>query len=440
MENGVYASLDIGTTSIKVIVAEVLNGQMNVIGVGSEKSKGLNRGMVVDIDETVTAIQKAVQQAEDKSGLAISQLIVGVPASGLEIDSCHGVVAVKEDNQEITDEDVEQVVAQSLERAVPPERELLSVMVEEFVVDGFDGIKDPRGMVGARLELYGTLLSSPKTILHNIRKVVEKAGFMIQDFILQPQAMAQLALKDDEREFGVVQVDMGGGQTTVSAIHDHQVKFAHFEQEGGEYVTKDISIVLNTSLQNAEKLKRDIGYAYADKVNDERAILVDVVGQKEPVSVKEEYIAEIIEARIAQIFEKVKVELNRIGALELPGGIRLTGGAAAIPGIQELAEDIFNVQVELYIPDFMGVRYPSFTNAIGLAYYEAELNGIQRLINQATLHTRGFTQQSKAPVKESAVVNPTQDSPVEGDKQEEGPRVTETIGEKIKGFISTFFD
>jgi cell division protein FtsA len=441
MENGVYTSLDIGTTSIKVIVAEVLNGQMNVIGVGSEKSKGLNRGMIVDIDETVTAIQQAVRQAEEKSGLAISQLIVGVPASGLDIEPCHGVVAVKNENQEITDEDVRQVAAQSLERAVPPEKEIVSVMVEEFVVDGFDGIKDPRGMVGVRLELYGTLLSTPKTILHNIRTCVEKAGFDIQDLVLQPQAIAQLALNEDERSFGTVQIDMGGGQTTVSAIHDDQVKFAHIEQEGGEYVSKDISIVLNTSIQNAEKLKRDVGYSFAEHVNEERTIQVDVVGQKEPISVKEEYIAEIIEARNAQIFEKIKAQLNQIRALELPGGIKLTGGAAAIPGIQELAEDIFEVQVELYIPDFMGVRYPSFTNAIGLAYYEAELNGVQRSINYAMLHTKGIGQQiTKASEPKATKANVPNESGKKVERPKEDTNPTESVGEKVKRFFSTFFD
>lgn len=437
MENGIYASLDIGTTSIKVIIAEVSNGQMNVIGVGSEKSQGLNRGLIVNIDETVEAVQQAVRQAEEKTELAVSELIVGVPASGVEIKPCHGVATIKEDRQEITGRDVEEVVEQSLKRAISSEEELLSVMVEEFIVDGFDGIKDPRGMVGSTLELYATMLSSPKTILHNIRKVVEKAGYQIQDFILQPQAMAQLILKEDEREFGVVQIDMGGGQTTVSAIHDHQVKFAHFEQEGGEYVTKDISIVLNTSINNAEKLKRDVGFAYADKANNERSIQVDVVGQREPLSIEEEYIAEIIEARIAQIFDKIKVELNRIGALELPGGIRLTGGASAIPGVQQLAEDLFNVQVELYIPDFMGVRYPSFTNAISLAYYEANLNDVQRLINQATLNRRGISTEK---TNTSAVSQKTVEPVNEIAPKESNEEQTESIGDKIKKFFSTFFD
>lgn len=440
MKNGVYTSLDIGTTSIKVIVAEVLNGQMNVIGVGSEKSKGLNKGMIVDIDETVHAIKQAVQQAEEKSGMSIQHLIVGVPANGLEVEPCHGVIAVKDDSQEISDTDVEKIIGQVLAKTVPPERELLSVMLEEFVVDGFDGIKDPRGMVGVRLEIYGTLLSTPKTILHNIRKCVESAGYSIQDWVLQPQAMSQLALSQDEREFGIVQLDIGGGQTTVSAIHEEQVKFVHVEQEGGQYVTKDISIVLNTSMQNAEKLKRDVGYAVADKVNEEQSIQVNVVGQKDPITVKEMYIAEIIEARLAQIFEKIKIELDRIGALQLPGGIKLTGGSAAIPGIQDLAEKIFNVQVDLYIPNFMGVRYPSFTNAIALVYHESKLNDIQALINQATLKMRGIEAQN-APQNTADSSQISQKSQAdEHSSQSKNVKSSKTIGEKLKGFFSTFFD
>lgn len=439
MENGVYASLDIGTTSIKVIVAEVLNNQMNVIGVGSERSKGLNKGMIVDIEETSNAIAVAVQQAEEKSGIDIEELIVGIPAQGVQITPCNGYVQIEQSHQEINDLDVEKVIRETCLKAIPSDKEVISVMIEEFLVDGFDEIKDPRGMVGERLEVYGTVLSVPKSIVHNIKKGVQQAGYRIKDLVVQPQAMAQLVLSEDESQFGAVQIDIGGGQTTASAIHDHQLKFVHVEQQGGDFVTKDISLVLNTSLQNAENLKREVGYAFSEHVAEDQFVHVDVVGQDEPVKVKESYISEIIEARIEQIFEILKKELDQIDALSLPGKVKLTGGAAAIPGIKELAEDIFEVQVDVYIPDFMGVRYPSFTNAISLVYYEGQLDGIQKLINQISLSEHEFSSDEAVHnyAKSINTQNSNQDDSSEDlTENTKGP----SFIEKIKNFFSTFFE
>ncbi|WP_080146177.1 cell division protein FtsA [Marinilactibacillus piezotolerans] len=440
MENGIYTSLDIGTTSIKVIVAEVLNNQMNVIGVGSEKSKGINKGMIVDIDETSNAIAHAVKQAEEKSGLEIQDLVVGIPANGVEIIPFNGYIQIDDSSQEISDQDVEQLIRETCLTKVPSDKEMISIMVEEFLVDGFDEIKDPRGMVGERLELYGTMLAIPKSIVHNIKKCVQKSGHGIQDLILQPQAMAQLVLSEDERQFGTVQIDIGGGQTTASAIHDHQLKYVYVEQQGGEFITKDISLVLNTSLQNAESLKREVGYAFSSQASADQTVLVDVVGEKEPVRVKESYIAEIIEARVEQIFETLKAELNRIGALSLPGKVKLTGGAAAIPGIRELAEDIFEVEVAVYIPDYMGVRYPSFTNAISLVYYEGKLEGIQKLINQVSLSNHGLISAGQIQQPQSKSEYTQSSSHNETNAHSSNSSEKQPFTEKIKNFFSTFFD
>lgn len=442
MENGVYTSLDIGTTSIKIVVTEVIDGQLNIIGVGSEESKGLKRGMIVNIDETVHAIKNAVEQAEEKAGISINSLIVGVSANDVSIEPCHGVISMQEDNQEIGDSEVYQVVEQAVANIIPPERDLLSVMLEEFIVDGFDEIKDPRGMVGKRVEMYGTVLSVPKTILHNIKKCVESSGYAIQSLVLQPQAMAQLALTEDERNFGIVQIDMGGGQTTVSAIHDEQVKFASVNQEGGSFVSKDISIVLNTSKNNADRLKREVGAVGGD---EGRSVPVDIVGQSEPVSVEESYIGEIIEARLSQIFEQIKEQLDEIQALGLPGGIVITGGNSSIPGVQRLAEEIFEVRVQNYIPDMMGVRSPAFTVAIGLVKYESNLNDIQRLINQSILNEMGIQsvepqsiRQERPSPSPSPSYNNHMDTSEEFYEEESEPRPS--FGDRIKDFFNNFFE
>ena len=443
MEKKVFTSLDIGTTSIKVVVSELDNNKLKVIGVGNAESKGLKRGMIVDIDATVQAIQKAVSKASEKTGVMINNLIVGVPSNGVSIEPCHGVITVSDRSSEITTEDVNNVVNQSIANIVPPERDLLSVTLEEFIVDGFDEIDDPRSMVGQRLEMYGTAISVPKTILHNIKRCVEKAGFNIAGLVLQPEALAKVALTQDERNFGTVLIDIGGGQTTVSAIHDDQVKFVSVVQEGGNFITKDISIVLNTSIQNAEQLKREVGAIQGDS---KASIEVDVVGQDTPASIKESYIGEIIEARIAQFFVKIKADIDPINALQLPGGVVISGGTASIPGVTELAEEIFDVRTEKYIPDYMGIRTPAYSVAIGLALYEAQTSDIQREINKSILRQAGIhpveveNQHQELQETQQVTNYQTDDNDYEYNDHTQESTSANQIGDKIKSFFTNFFE
>ena len=442
MKSGIYASLDIGTTSIKVIVTEVFNGQINVIGVGNERSKGLSRGMIIDIDQTAASIQRAVQQAEDKADIKINELIVGIPANDLNMNSCYGSISINQNQQEITNEDVKSVIEKAIEGSLNQGREVLSLRQDEFIVDGFDEIKDPRGMIGNRIEFRGTITSVPRSILHNIRKAVQKAGYGIQNIVLQPYALSQVALSEDERNFGALLVDMGGGQTSVAVIHENQIKHAHVIPEGGEFVTKDISIVLNTSIKNAEKLKRDVGHAFYDNANPERTVSVEVVGQKDLAKFKESYIAEIIEARLEQIFEQLKFSIANVGADQMPVGMIISGGTASLPGIHRLAEDVFNVPVSVYIPDYMSVRYPAFSNAIGLVIAETNLSEIDQLINDTVLVNTLSDRSSSSPVQsiirdERQVEEPVEQThqPVPANDEDKEP-----MSNKLKNFFSGFFD
>ena len=375
----IFVSLDIGTTSIKVVVAEAINGRVNIIGVGNEKSRGLSRGVIVDIDETVYSIQQAVAQAERKAGVKINEVVVGVPSNQLAIEECHGMIAVSGENREITYRDVENVIAAAKVRSIPPEREIISIIPEEFIVDGFNGIRDPRGMIGVRLELYARLITGPKTIIHNIRRCVQKAGLYISEFVLQPQAISQVAINRDEREFGTVIIDMGGGQTSASILYDNQLKYSFVDQEGGDFVTKDISVILNTSLDSAERIKREYGYSIASQTSEDEYFPVETVGKKEPVRVDEHYLAEIIEARLAQIFETIREDLARVDALDLPGGFVLTGGGSALPGVIELAKRYFGGKVRMYVPEEMGMRNPVYTTGLGLVEYVSSLDDIHRI-------------------------------------------------------------
>lgn len=448
MDNsGIYVGLDIGTTSIKVIVAERVKGQMNVIGVGSARSNGLSRGVIVDIDKAAETIRSAVRQAEEKASIEIKKVIAGVPANLVKIERCRGMIAVADESKEINNEDVQNVAAAALVQSLPPEREVLDVIPDEFVVDGFDGIKDPRGMVGVRLEMHGTLFTGPKTIIHNTRKALEKAGLQIEQIVIAPLALSSLVLNDGEQDFGSIIIDMGGGQTTAAVIHDHQLKYTYVDQEGGQYITKDISVVLNTSIENAEKLKRDYGYADAQQASDDELFPVDVVGQSTPEQISEQYLAEIIEARLDQIFDKVKQHLDEIRALELPGGIVLTGGVAALPGITDLAAQRFGTRVRVFTPNQMGLRHPSFDEALAVIKYQAALSEVTLLVKSALT---GDTRASVALEFADATPTPSQvaPQPKQTTKKQSAPQASQEQAdperkgtvERVKGFFNHFFD
>lgn len=428
----IYVGLDIGTTSIKVIVAEYIQGQMNIIGVGSQRSAGLSRGVIVDIDKAVMAIRQAVSQAEEKASIKIDSVVVGVPANMLQIESVSGMIAVGDASKEITDEDVKAVAAAALVRNLPPERESLSLTPTEFIVDGFDDIKDPRGMIGVRLEMRGILFTVPKTVLHNTKKALSKAGLSIRTVVINLLATAQVALSDGEQDFGTVLIDIGGGQSTAAVIHDHKLKFTSVDQEGGEFVTKDISVVLNSGFKDAEKLKRDYGNADSLATHEDNTFPVTVVGKTEPVMISEKYLSEIIEARLGQIFKRLNAALQQANALDLPGGIVITGGTTAIPGITELAQDIFNHQVRVFIPGEMGLRHPAFTQALGLIQYAAHLTDIDQLV--ASVLPNGEAPMPVSDQKPAAKPTPTA-KPADAE-----PDTTEKKPNALRRFFGNFFE
>ena len=436
-KTGMYVGLDIGTTSVKVVVAEYVDSQMNIIGVGNAKTEGINRGIIVDIDKTVQAIQRAVRQAEEKAGIQIRSVSVGVPANLLEVENCQGMIAVNSESKEITDDDVRNVASAALVRSTPPERQIIAILPQEFTVDGFEGIKDPRGMIGVRLEMFGVVYTGPKTILHNIRKCVEKSGLIVNELVITPLALTESILSDGEKDFGTIVIDIGGGQTTTSVMHDKQLKFTHVNQEGGEFVTKDISTVLNTSFNNAEALKINYGDAYPERTSASEEFPVDVIGKSEPVKIDERYLAEIIEARMEQIFNKSKDVLNEIDAFELPGGIILTGGAASLPGVVDLAQEVFETNVKLYVPNHMGLRNPVFTNVISIVDYSANLSEVYQLAKSAITGER-TTQQPVAVQQEISYEQ--YEAPEETYEEPEEEKKGESITNRVKDFFSNIFE
>ena len=380
--NGFFTGLDIGTSSIKVLVAELVNGEVNVIGVSNAKSKGVKDGIIVDIEAAATAIKSAISQAEEKAGISIKSVNVGLPANLLQVEPTQGMIPVTSDTKEITDQDVENVVKSALTKSMTPDREVITFIPEEFVVDGFQGIRDPRGMMGVRLEMRGILYTGPRTILHNLRKTVERVGVQVDNVIISPLAMVNTVLNEGEREFGATVIDMGGGQTTVATIRNQELQYTNVNQEGGDYVTKDISKVLRTSKKIAEGLKLNYGEAYPPLASKE-TFQVEVIGEVEPVEVTEEYLAEIISARLKHIFEQIKQDLERRHLLDLPGGIVLIGGNALLPGVVELAQEVFGVRVKLFVPNQVGIRNPAFAHVISLSEFAGSLTEVNILAQRA---------------------------------------------------------
>ena len=380
--NGFFTGLDIGTSSIKVLVAELVNGEVNVIGGSNAKSKGVKDGIIVDIEVAATAIKSAISQAEEKAGISIKSVNVGLPANLLQVEPTQGMIPVTSDTKEITDQDVENVVKSALTKSMTPDREVITFIPEEFVVDGFQGIRDPRGMMGVRLEMRGLLYTGPRTILHNLRKTVERVGVQIDNVIISPLAMVHSVLNEGEREFGATVIDMGGGQTTVATIRNQELQYTNVNQEGGDYVTKDISKVLRTSKKIAEGLKLNYGEAYPPLASKE-TFQVEVIGEVEPVEVTEEYLAEIISARLKHIFEQIKQDLERRHLLDLPGGIVLIGGNALLPGVVELAQEVFGVRVKLFVPNQVGIRNPAFAHVISLSEFAGNLTEVNVLAQRA---------------------------------------------------------
>ncbi|MBO1005518.1 cell division protein FtsA [Pseudogracilibacillus auburnensis] len=379
MSNGeVLVSLDIGTSEIKVIIGEVLKDSLNIIGVGTAKSQGMRKGAIVDIDETVHSIKNAIEQAEHMVDMSIDRVIVAVNGNHVQLHSCHGVVAVQSEDREIGDEDVARVLDGAQVMSIPPEREIIDVIPKQFIVDGLDEITDPRGMIGVRLEMEGTIITCSKTVLHNILKCVERANLNITDICLQPIAAGSVALSRDERNLGVALIDIGGGCTTISIYENDHLLATSVIPLGGDNITKDISIGLRTTTEEAEDIKLNYGHAYFESALEDETFEATIIGSNHKEIYNQLQISDMIEARLEEIFELTEKEINRLGFHDLRGGYVLTGGTMKMQGVLELAQDVFKSNARIAIPDYIGVREPQYTVGVGtiqFAYRNAKIQG-----------------------------------------------------------------
>ncbi|EFI84460.1 Cell division protein FtsA [Listeria grayi] len=423
-DNEIYVSLDIGTSSVKVIIAEMANERLNIIGVGESPSQGIKKGIIIDIDKTVDSIKKAISQAERMVGVEISQVIVGIVSNQVHLEPCHGIVAISSENNEITDDDVWNVMDAAQVVSLAPDREIISTIPDQFIVDGFSGITDPRRMIGVRLEMEGTLVTGSKTILHNTLRCVERAGLEVTDIVLQPLAEASISLSEDDKEFGTALINVGAGTTTISVFEQGKLTYTNVLSVGGENISKDLSLGLNTSTANAEQVKVEHGYAFYDDASADEVVGVDVIGSNQKQHFTQLEVADIIEARMEEIFQLVINDLASVGKSNLPGGYVITGGGVAVPGSIDLAGKVFASHVRLASPDYIGVREPRFTTAVGL---------IQSAYEQALVEGRDVSSKPQELTEtEQANTSAPKPKPKKSDN--------EKVSTKVKNFFGAFFE
>jgi cell division protein FtsA len=367
--------LDIGTTKICAVVAERTEEGVDVVGIGTHPSRGLRKGVVVDIDATVESIKHAVEEAELMSDCEISSVYAGIAGGHIRGFNSHGIVAVKD--HEVSEGDVRRVIDAAKAVAIPMDREVIHVIPQEFVIDEQDGIREPLGMSGVRLEAKIHIVTAAVTSAQNIVKCANKAGLNVIDIVLEPLASAEAVLAGDERELGVCLIDIGGGTTDLAVFCDGSIAHTSVLALGGNHITNDIAVGLRTPFEEAERTKKKFGVASARLLGSDDILSVSSVGGRRPREVSRKLLCEIIEPRVEEILSLARQELMRAGMEDrIPSGIVLSGGCAALAGIADLAEEIFESPVRVGQPARVGglqdvVRDPMYATGVGLALYGA---------------------------------------------------------------------
>ncbi|MEK7286490.1 MAG: cell division protein FtsA [Nitrospirota bacterium] len=366
--------LDIGTTKICVIVGEVVGDKrIDIIGIGTHPSKGLKKGMVINIDSTVESVKRAVEEAENMAGVEINSVYTGIAGGHIQGLNGKGVIAVKEG--EISRSDIERVLDAAKVVSIPSDREILHVIPQEFIVDGQDGIRDPLGMSGTRLEACVHIITGAVTSAQNIVKCVQRAGLETMEVVLQPLASSEAVLSAEERDLGVLVVDIGGGTTDMAIFVEGAVRHTAVLPIGGNHLTNDIAIGLRTPIQEAEKLKIRHGCALTELVKENETVEVSGVGGRPARIMSRQLLSEIIEPRAEEIFTLVAAEIEKAGFEDkVPSGVVLTGGSSLTPGMAELCEQVLNLPTRIGAPSDMGglidiVRSPIYSTGVGLLLY-----------------------------------------------------------------------
>jgi cell division protein FtsA len=372
-KENVVVGLDIGTTKTCMIVGEIKELGLDIIGIGSHPSEGLRKGVVVNIENTVESIRRAVEDAERISGCEIRSVYVGIAGGHIRGQNSLGIVAVK--GREVDADDVERSIDAAKAIAIPLDRQILHTLPQYFIVDEQDGIRDPVGMSGVRLEAKVHIVTGAVTSIQNVVKSVNRVGLDINEIVLEQIASSEAVLSSDEKDLGVALIDIGGGTTDIAIFSEGSIKHTAVLPVGGNYVTSDIATGLRTPMAEAEKIKIRYGCAYMPMIPKDELIEVPSVGGREPREVSRQILGRIIEPRMEEILAMAYKEITKSGCEDiLAAGIVLTGGASILEGIPELAEQIFNMPVRRGCPIKIGgltdvVNSPLYATGVGLVVY-----------------------------------------------------------------------
>ena len=367
----IIVGLDIGTSKVVVAVAEVLpDGRFQVIGLGQSASEGLRRGVVVNIESTVQSIRRAVEEAELMASCRISEVYTGIAGSHIKSFNSSGMVAIKD--KEVTPSDVERVIETAKAMPIPADQEILHILTQEFVIDGQDGIREPIGMSGMRLEVKTHIVTGAVSAAQNIVKCVRRCGLEVNDLVLQPLASSFAVLSEDEKDLGVCLIDIGGGTTDLAVWTQGAIRHTSVIPIAGDQITNDIAMALRTPTREAEDIKCKYGCALSQLADQAETMEVAGVDDRPSRKLSRRALADVIQPRVEELYELIQNELRRAGFEEvLSSGIVLTGGASVMPGMVELGEEIFHMPVRLGSPKYSGsladvVQSPRFSTSFGL--------------------------------------------------------------------------
>jgi cell division protein FtsA len=376
-DRALIVGLDIGTSKVVALVGEIgVDGSIEVVGLGSHPSRGLKKGVVVNIESTVQSIQRAVEEAELMAGCEIHSVYAGIAGSHVRSLNSHGVVAIRD--REVTDVDVGHVIDAAKAVAIPADQRILHVLPQEFIIDGQEGIRDPIGMSGVRLEAKVHIVTGADSAAQNIVKCVQRCGLTVEDVVLEQLASAYAVLTDDEKELGVCIVDIGGGTTDIAVFSGGAIRHTAVIPIAGDQVTNDIAVSMRTPTQYAEDIKVRYACALSQLANPDESIEVPSVGDRPARRLARQTLAEVVEPRYEELFGLIRDELRRSGFEEMiAAGIVLTGGSARMEGAIDLAEEIFHVPVRLGLPQQVKglaevVQNPIYSTGVGLLLYARE--------------------------------------------------------------------
>ncbi len=373
-EKRMIVGLDIGTSKVVAIVGEIgLDGDIEIVGIGSHPSKGMKKGVVVNIESTVQSIQRAIEEAELMAGCQIHSVYVGIAGSHIRSLNSHGIVAIRD--REVYPLDLERVIDAAQAVAIPADQKILHILPQEYVIDNQEGIKEPLGMSGVRLEAKVHLVTCAVNAAQNIEKCIRRCGLEVEEIILEQLASSYSVLTEDERELGVCLVDIGGGTSDIAIFTEGSIRHTGVIPIAGDQVTNDIAMALRTPTQHAEEIKIKYACALTQLAGPDETIKVPSVGERPPRDLSRQALAEVVEPRYDELFTLVQAEIRRSGYEDLiPAGIVLTGGTSKMEGVVELAEEIFHMPVRIGYPQSARglndiVRNPIYSTGVGLLQY-----------------------------------------------------------------------